>query len=91
MSEQVNNWSETNQRYLMAALGVVREAVKFHALRSRQDTDAPPEEDPERRMQAAEKELQDSAAAMSAPSTLEILCSMFGLSAFERASRSEPA
>jgi len=84
LSEQLNNWAEANQRYLMAAFGVVREAVKLHILRSQQDDQTPPLEDSAGRAHAAQKELQNAAAAMPSPSALEMLCSMFGLSAFER-------
>jgi len=75
-----NNWNDANQRYLMAALGVVREALERHIARSRkkQETDQARESD------TAQQALKKAAAAMPSPSALEMLCAMFGLSAFER-------
>lgn len=82
MSEQGNNWNEANQRYLMAALGVVREALELHIFRS---NDAPLESaNRENVVYAAQQELSDASAAMPSPAAVELLCSMFGLSAFER-------
>jgi ATPase family protein associated with various cellular activities (AAA)/winged helix domain-containing protein len=84
LSEQVKNWNEANQRYLMAALGVVREALELHIFRSQKNEDAAQQEGCESKAHAAQQELRDAASAMPSPSALEMLCSMFGLSAFER-------
>jgi hypothetical protein len=71
-------WTEANQRYLLAALAVVRDALTRHAARA-----------PERR-EVAEDEtevdaaLRAAAADMPAPPALERLSSAFGLSGFER-------
>jgi AAA+ superfamily predicted ATPase len=71
-------WSEANQRYLMAALAVVREALQRHAARS---TDPVAEHGPDN---AAEHALQEAYSAMPTPAALDTLCHLFGLSSFER-------
>ncbi len=65
------NWLEANQRYLAVALGLVRAALEQHLSR--------PGGKPE-----AAGALKAAAQAMPAPSALEHLASLFGLSAFER-------
>jgi len=81
LSEKANNWSEANQRYLMAVLGVVREALEHHVIRSENNQEVLQHEN---KSNAAQNELCDAANAMPSPPALEILCSMFGLSSFER-------
>jgi hypothetical protein len=94
-----STWHEGNQRYLMAALAVVRTALERHAASS-QDAPEPEERDkPWRwrwrlptRTDALEleegdgptQELQEAAEAMPAPPALEALSAAFGLSPFER-------
>jgi hypothetical protein len=94
-----DTWHEANQRYLTAALAVVRAALERHAARS-QDAPEPEEQDKPRRWRrrspsrtdALELEgrdgptqaLQESAEAMPAPPALETLGETFGLSPFER-------
>jgi hypothetical protein len=70
------NWHEANQRYLMAALGVVREAIERQI--------NPEQNALEGKALSVQAALQAAAAAMPAPSRLEQLCTIFGLSAFER-------
>jgi len=65
------DWPTANQRYLVAALGRVREALR------RQAGDGGAEGDAERRVSKA-------AAALTAPAALDTLCGAFRLSAFER-------
>lgn len=74
------SWPEANQRYLMAALGVVREALERHIARpqEKQETDQAQES------HTARQALKEAAEAMPSPSALETLCIRFGLSAFER-------
>jgi hypothetical protein len=60
----MSDWTEANQRYLMAALGEVREALERHS--RIEVTPAPP------------------APEMPSPAALEVLCTRFGLSPFER-------
>ncbi|GAA6619776.1 ATP-binding protein [Scytonema sp. NUACC26] len=71
------NWHEANQRYLSAALAVVRSALQKYAASEQQ----PEFEAQEMTRQQA---LQEAAVAMPAPSALEKLCRIFGLSTFER-------
>ncbi|MEH2282165.1 MAG: ATP-binding protein [Nostoc sp.] len=71
------NWDEANQRYLSAALAVVRSILENHTTR---EQNQPEEKDQEHLQQA----LQSAAAAMPAPSALDRVCKMFSLSSFER-------
>jgi hypothetical protein len=66
------SWTDANQRYLMAALGLVREALERHG------TDDAGSDSP------AKLKLDEAAAAMPSPSALDILTTRFGLSPFER-------
>jgi hypothetical protein len=72
-------WPEANQRYLTAALAVLRDALEQHAAQPPGGSQAVAQ--PGRAQQA----LHDAADAMPAPSALETLCATFGLSTFERA------
>jgi hypothetical protein len=92
-----DTWSEANQRYLAAALAVVRALLERHAARPQ---DAPEARDKPRRwrwrsstrtdvpeLEAGDgptRALQEAAEAMPAPAALETLCETFGLSPFER-------
>ena len=76
------SWPEANQRYLMAALGVVREALERHIVRSQGKQEPETTNGSCRRESAAQQALKE--AAVPSPSALETLCTMFGLSAFER-------
>jgi hypothetical protein len=72
------NWPEANQRYLSAALAVVRAELGRHAalIQSARGEPSKPGE--------PESALQEAAAAMPAPPALETLAATFGLSHFER-------
>lgn len=74
----INNWHDANQRYLSAALAVVRGALERYTTNSQQPTELQNQEN------AQQQALQAAAAAMPTPSALDNLCRMFGLSAFER-------
>ena len=68
----LNNWSETNQQYLMSALADVRAALQRHAARVQNKNEIEPPESlavPE---------------PMTQPPALEMLCKAFALSPFER-------
>src|SRR4030095_15953677 len=81
------DWAAANQRYLMAAVGVVRATLdryvdrthdtgteaSVHAVEA--DADA---------VATARADLGDAAASMPAPPALDIVCETFGLSSFER-------
>jgi ATP-dependent 26S proteasome regulatory subunit len=79
-----NNWNEANQRYLMAALGQVREALERHIARSQAAHEGEPQTTLDGQESAAQQALREAAEAMPAPSALEMLCKAFGLSDFER-------
>jgi ATPase family associated with various cellular activities (AAA) len=64
------DWQEANQRYLVAALGRVCEALRRH-LGEEDGGDA-------------ERELTEAAKALPAPAALDRVCASFGLSDFER-------
>ena len=90
-------WAEGNQRYLMAAIAVVRALLKQHAgprretpqepERSRRWRRRPPDRTDMPELEEGEgptQALREAAEAMPAPSALETLCAAFGLSPFER-------
>ncbi len=66
------DWTEANQRYLTAAVGVVREMLQ-RRVDEANAADA-----------LAQQRLDEAAAAMPSPSSLDVLCAKFGLSEFER-------
>jgi ATPase family associated with various cellular activities (AAA) len=69
------HWAEANQRYLMAALGVVRAALERRV------------RDPAQANAGAgqlQQALEAAAAAMPSPPALQRVCTVFGLSPFER-------
>lgn len=80
----MNNWNEANQRYLMAAINVVRRALEHHIARSQEKQETKHELDTNQDPDQAEQELENAAAAMPSPAALELLCTTFGLSVFER-------
>jgi hypothetical protein len=81
------DWHEANQRYLMARLEVVREALTQHsgqapspAERSAQRSS----EQIERRADDVRQSLAEATRALPSRSALDALCEAFGLSPFER-------
>jgi SpoVK/Ycf46/Vps4 family AAA+-type ATPase len=72
------NWLNANQRYLMAALGLVR--ARLERLTARTEDGAASE----RSIAAAEVALDAEGQGLPAPAALETLCAAFGLSEFER-------
>ncbi|MEY2521163.1 MAG: hypothetical protein QOF24_2922 [Verrucomicrobiota bacterium] len=77
-SSETIEWPEANQRYLTAAVAVVRSFLERHSQGAKDDRKN------RERDQAAEKALRESADAMPAAPALETLCAAFGLSPFER-------
>jgi hypothetical protein len=71
------NWYEANQRYLSAALAVVRATLEWHATRPANEPEPGDRKEPERA-------LREAADAMPAPPALEMLGASFGLTPFER-------
>ncbi|HEY0172921.1 MAG TPA: ATP-binding protein [Pyrinomonadaceae bacterium] len=82
MSERPD-WHEANQRYLRAALAVVRELLEQHAAAGRGagEVGALEEAAPD---SAASLALREAARDMPAPPALDALCHCFGLTRFER-------
>jgi hypothetical protein len=78
MSDLSESWPEANQRYLMAAVGLVRSALERHTRKARDDSKESEQD------RAAEEALQEAAKELPAPSALETLCGAFRLSSFER-------
>jgi hypothetical protein len=81
-AEQTLHWCEDNQKYLMAALGVVREHIRRHAAKTEGETGPVPTG--EETVTAAQEALQEAGRRMTAPAALDSLSAAFGLSAFER-------
>src|SRR5262245_17100245 len=72
--ETTNDWYTANQRYLAASLSIVR----AHLERLAHQRESEPAEEP------ARQTLRSIAEAMPGAPALEILCTNFGLSTFER-------
>ncbi|HMJ26318.1 MAG TPA: hypothetical protein VK475_10830, partial [Pyrinomonadaceae bacterium] len=79
MSESTtSSWNESNQRFLMAAIGMVRVQLEHHIASSQTAGESPDNG------RIAQEALSAAAVALPSPSALELLCKMFGLSSFER-------
>jgi predicted nucleic acid-binding protein len=72
------NWNESNQRFLMAAIGMVRVQLEHHIASSQTEGESPDNG------RIAQEALSAATVALPSPSALELLCKMFGLSSFER-------
>lgn len=81
MSATNNNWHEANQRYLMAAVGEVREELQRY-----KDCSGNAAENKSARLgySVAQGELKQAAESLPAPAALDILTALFSLSPFER-------
>ena len=77
LTEPAERWLATNQRYLAAALQLLRTTLALHRLPGQADASAAD--------QQAAAALAEVAATLSEPAALETLCARFGLSPFERA------
>ncbi|HZF09070.1 MAG TPA: ATP-binding protein [Thermoanaerobaculia bacterium] len=80
MSATGETWQEANQRYLGAALAVVRGALEWHAARARGEA---AEKEPATADPALARALAEAAAALPAPPAFAVLRERFGLSPFE--------
>lgn len=78
MNATLSDWQIANQRYLMAAVTVIRRRLEQHI--------APDAEKATFAQQivTAQQAVQEAATAISAPSALEMVCTVFELSPFER-------
>jgi hypothetical protein len=72
------SWEEANQRYLTAALAVLRARLEARAAPAGEEAAG------DSALEAARRELEGAAAEMPAPPALDVLASAFGLSPFER-------
>ena len=77
-----NNWYEANQRYLMAAIGLVREELECK--KSGSDNNAVNNQSACANPAAAKQIYEETADDMPSPAALDIITSIFGLSPFER-------
>ena len=73
-----SNWVETNQRYLVARLAVLRNKLERHISRADTQTDKGAED-----CEVARSVLQRAADALPEPSAIDRLCAVLGLTAFE--------
>jgi len=78
----INNWHEANQRYLMAAVGVVREELELH--RPRVDNYVAENKSMHAESSVAQKKLKQAAGGLPAPAALDTLTALFCLTPFER-------
>lgn len=74
-----DNWYEANQRYLSAAIAVITGLIEKYAYRLENQS-------PSREQEyiLRQQDLAEATAALPAPSALDRICTMFGLSSFER-------
>jgi hypothetical protein len=77
-----NDWHEANQRYLMAALGVVREELE--SFKASVQNHVEENNSGYSQSSVAKKKLNQTAEELPAPAALDTLTTMFGLSPFER-------
>ena len=71
------SWHDANQRFLSAALAIVRCDLERHIVPSKNP------EDIDKQIKTAQQTIQELNEKMHAPSALETLCATFGISSFE--------
>ncbi len=76
-----NNWHEANQHYLSAALATMRQTLEQHATNVGAQFIAPKPAPDTSNLPETSKPILDT---MSAPPALDVLCTVFHLSPFER-------
>lgn len=81
-TEATFNWYEANQKYLTAALAMVREAMEHHAAHA--NGDVTKNSLAYTKSEDVRNVLEQASDKLPAPSALDILCEAFGLSHFER-------
>ena len=77
-TKDAKNWSEVNQRYLMAAVAKIRNALEAHIARSESAFKR------EKQGKQDSQMLEEITTSMQAPPAIETLSTTFGLSIFER-------
>ena len=81
MKNELDNWHEANQQWLMAAIRVVQaELEKYHAVQHKQSTD----ENDDKRIADAQVLLDKAAEGLQQLPALETVVKVLGLSSFER-------
>ncbi len=81
-TESTIDWYEANQKYLTAALAIVREALQQHAIHA--NSDAAKNSSKYSPSVGVQRALTQADNDLPAPSALESVCAAFGLSHFER-------
>jgi hypothetical protein len=76
-----HNWTQANQRYLMAAVNLVGARLQHY---SAQSVSSSKKDAAETEVDQAQKALDEAASSMPSPSALETLCKIFNLTPFER-------
>ncbi|MFM7363620.1 MAG: ATP-binding protein [Cuspidothrix sp.] len=77
ISHNWQQWYEGNESYLLASLAMVRGAIEIFAQKA-------PSSEAIVKQQIGEQALQAARAEMSVPPALEQICTLFGLTGFER-------
>jgi hypothetical protein len=77
---QTTTWTEANQRYLSAAIALLRETLECHVARVQGKTNGKVPLD----LDSAQSALEDAGRALSSPSALDIVSTTFRLSTYER-------
>lgn len=80
MSIKENDWNEANQRYLMASLSVVKEELKLNKKSISEENESLDYSN----LTEAKNKLEEALQELPAPSSLETLTRVFGLSSFEK-------
>jgi hypothetical protein len=80
--KKLKNWDEANQAYLIAAIKVIREEVRFYLESLNNEDKKEPSDHPD--LSLVQKELDQAAREMPSPAAIETLATLFHLSSFER-------
>ncbi|MDD3872955.1 MAG: hypothetical protein PHE01_01785 [Methanosarcina sp.] len=81
------SWADANQRYLLEALSIIRARLELYIEKHYVETQKEikvQKEASNSEQKVKRKTLKKTAFSMPAPAAIETLCSMFGLSPFER-------
>jgi hypothetical protein len=80
ISQETANWYDANKQYLMTALALVRKSLEAHTVSSLEN----PSPNEEGQNRDAYRVLTEIASEMPSLPALDALCTIFGLSSFER-------
>ena len=76
------SWDTSNQRYLVAAVQVLRLKLELHQAAATADSEH--QAQIKALLTAAQKEVEEAQTALTAPAALDVLTALLGLSDFER-------